>query len=509
MPNNLATFTTCAEAPAAISHKNIGGYTGWLVNTFLSFTGVGRIAFLGIFLALLVTLILSNPVVALVTYTALMVSLLGMKDWYYNLRLMCVWGDGKSCLVGTIIEPPHTSFDGDATLNILPAPYTDMECFAIMTRHLDENKSLLQTNTYFDDLPFHNGTAIDYLDSNFKPDIFNTAFTVPEMIAHKESIAKYLHKLRSADPMDSDQDSTIYNNILIGFADRLLDDDNLTADGGRKNFYNKYFRKDNTVLDETSVKWEYIPQDYDLSINWQAPDSSYSPIKTENKYELNDRLYGLNPMFNFHLSEEGATGSKLLPYVHCEIDGDALARLLDIIMVALTAFIAAFLLLSFLGPAIAGFLALLVLMLFLIIGNFINNITGGGEAGEPDIDYEDPDDSGDGMQAGGDMVAMYGNWIMDTEHGQYFEIHPVRAYYIMGRNSRTGDLELSDSSEERAKKGLDKVTNDMITEELAEEICKMMHEYDQQQPADVIDRKASDALSYGLNTRYSGGRFAL
>jgi hypothetical protein len=35
----------------------------------------------------------------------------------------------------------------------------------------------------------------------------------------------------------------------------------------------------------------------------------------------------------------------------------------------------------------------------------------------------------------GDVVVSYGNWIMDTEHRNYFEIHPVRAWYLVARNS--------------------------------------------------------------------------
>ena len=30
----------------------------------------------------------------------------------------------------------------------------------------------------------------------------------------------------------------------------------------------------------------------------------------------------------------------------------------------------------------------------------------------------------------GDVILVYGDWIMDTEHGQYFELHPVRAIYM-------------------------------------------------------------------------------
>ena len=41
---------------------------------------------------------------------------------------------------------------------------------------------------------------------------------------------------------------------------------------------------------------------------------------------------------------------------------------------------------------------------------------------------------------------------MGTEHAQYFEVHPVKAYYVLGRNSR-GAIEIFDSAAEQAESG--------------------------------------------------------
>ena len=56
-------------------------------------------------------------------------------------------------------------------------------------------------------------------------------------------------------------------------------------------------------------------------------------------------------------------------------------------------------------------------------------------AGQPDVDWDDPaQEPVDGVEGNaGDSVLIYGNAMMDTEHAQYFEIHPVRAYYVMGK----------------------------------------------------------------------------
>ncbi len=109
----------------------------------------------------------------------------------------------------------------------------------------------------------------------------------------------------------------------------------------------------------------------------------------------------------------------------------------------------------------------------------------------------------------GDTVALYGKWIMDTEHGQHFEIHPVKAYYVIGRNSTTGELEGADSSSDFDKFGLNDISNEDITEAVAQEICMLIHSYDETQPEEKIERDESTLLSYGLNTKYSGGRFKL
>src|SRR5262249_46558279 len=148
--------------------------------------------------------------------------------------------------------------------------------------------------------------------------------------------------------------------------------------------------------------------------------------------------FGLNAMFRFR-------EQILSPFLHCEIEGNKVERLLNIIMVALAAFMVAYLLLiDFVGPAIAAFLAFLLALIALIIGSAIDNATGGGDAGLPDVDFEDSDVETGDAQANGDVVAVYGRWVMDTEHGEYFEIHPVKAYFIMARDGFSNSVQLLD-----------------------------------------------------------------
>ena len=132
----------------------------------------------------------------------------------------------------------------------------------------------------------------------------------------------------------------------------------------------------------------------------------------------------------------------------------------------------------------------------------------GGDAGLPDVDYED--EVGDmPVQNDGDVVATYGRWVMDGEHGEYFEIHPVLAYYIMARDGLTGDYQMVDSERERQERGFERFANDEITKELADEICNLICKYENGDTDPVILRQAPKLLSFGLTTGYGGAGFVI
>lgn len=77
------------------------------------------------------------------------------------------------------------------------------------------------------------------------------------------------------------------------------------------------------------------------------------------------------------------------------------------------------------GAGAAGLAALLAL-LALILATAVNDPNDGG-ASEVDVDVEDPDfDTPPTAMSQGDVVFVFGDWIMDEQHGNYFEIHPVK-----------------------------------------------------------------------------------
>jgi hypothetical protein len=267
-----------------------------------------------------------------------------------------------------------------------------------------------------------------------------------------------------------------------------------------RSFYKHLFRKDPAKIPFGSATWNAIPQDFDDTKDWQADDGTNFTQRMPNAYWIPGTDFGLNALFRFN-------HNILAPFLHCEIDGNKVERLIDTIMVTFAAFMVAFLFLSaFFGPAIGAFLAFLIALLVLLIANFIDNLTGGGDAGLPDVDYED--EAGDmPTQNDGDVVAAYGRWIMDTEHGEYFEMHPVIAYYVMARDGLTGDPQMVDSAEERKERGFEKYTNEEITKEMADEICELICKYENGKTDDVILLRATQLLSFGLTTQYGGGGF--
>jgi hypothetical protein len=94
---------------------------------------------------------------------------------------------------------------------------------------------------------------------------------------------------------------------------------------------------------------------------------------------------------------------------------------------------------------------------------------------------------------------------MDTEHAQYLEIHPVKAYYIIGRNGR-GEIDLFDTTEEQQQSGTERLHNGIVDERLRDEICGMVHQAEEGDSGPILlTLGAPTVLSHGLTTRYGGG----
>lgn len=455
MPGHIETFTTCAGPGAAKPHTKMGGLAGFIISSWYysgALTIIGGLAFLvGLVWA-------AGPLGWSAAAVLIIIALVEIKQWYYNERLLCI--RDNECAIGTVISAPTAAFDGDRKLNLMPAPFTQLEIEMALLDHLDRNRGMLTDNANFS-APFHPSGA------PFMP-------TKNQMLSNRDIFKDYMQKLKGSDPDDEDAASNMYNQITIGLVDTMMQDNS-------KNFFNRFYRKDSNEITDPAT-WNAIPTDYE-AINWQAnnakSDTEYYNPATEQDEKL-------NPMFRFE-------DNPMVPYLHCEVEGNYVQILLDDFITALTAFA---IVTTFLGPvagAIAAFFAWL-------IKKIIDWLSGNdGDATEPDIDWDDPDFTGypGAVETTGDVVAVYGHWIMDTEHHQYFEIHPVRAYYIIARNALGGDQPVMVSGNEEQVIVGDNFDPSKVTDKDALRICQMINMAERQDASSSIPVSGAAALSHG------------
>jgi hypothetical protein len=469
--------------------------------------------FVASFIGFVIPIILLGGCLGVIPAVIMIVSLLQeAKEWYYHERLLCI-EDRDNCVVGSVLHEPTASTDGDRKMNLLLAPFTEAECFELLCRHLNENETLLSTGATFNDPQFFNGT-IPFPFAPFNEDILDDPNASPdERRAERRRLADYLRAIRGHDSTDDDATSKIYNNIQIGWMDRLLDPSSVNDQNQPKNFQGRFYRKDPNVIPPGPLS-DAIPPDFDPTTAWQSPNGSLSPVTAINPYETTFQPRPLNTMFRLDHEREfdpEKPPDRLLPYLHCEVDGNWVQLFLDELSLAVSSFGVAYFFLCIALPwplsLLAGPIAALLALLIYLLQRWLDGGEDRGQADPVDVVFDDPDNFGESAnQFDGDLVTILGPWIMDTEHAQYFEIHPVKAYYVLGRNGR-GAFEVFDSAAEQAESGTERLHNGMIDAQMVAVICGMAQQAEGEDPPDVITRAAPTLLSHGLRTYYGGGGF--
>jgi hypothetical protein len=94
---------------------------------------------------------------------------------------------------------------------------------------------------------------------------------------------------------------------------------------------------------------------------------------------------------------------------------------------------------------------------------------------------------------------------MDLEHHNYFEIHPVRAYYIIARNSLGVEPVLVSGNMQQEEFGHENFDPTQITSDRTDTICRIVTRVEEDEPEDFVERRGQTLLSYGMQTRYAGG----
>ena len=161
-----------------------------------------------------------------------------------------------------------------------------------------------------------------------------------------------------------------------------------------------------------------------------------------------------------------------------------------------------------LPPWLAALIGAVLTLLAWLLQRWLNGGSDRGQADPVDVEFDDPENFGeDGQQLDGDLAALHGPWIMDTEHAQYFEIHPVKAYYVLGRNARSGEIDIFDSSAEQSESGTERLHNGRVDADMVKVICDEISKAEEEDPGPIIEREAPTVLSHGLRTFYGGGGF--
>ncbi len=445
MPTNLETYSTCAGPSVARPHTRIGFPVGTILSLWEGST-IGKILLI-IAAGGLVYLIFAGPGICVMA-PIVIVAAAQFKHWYYNERLLCI--RDRDCAIGEVIAEPDVAKDGDRKLNLLLAPFTRTELQQLLAAHLERNRAMLSDPGAF--------------PSEFFPGGGPTLPGAAQLVDGDPSDLKaYMAALKGSKDGDEDADSDIYSQILVGYVDVLIKHP-------PNRIYERFLRKVPAEMPDAATR-DYIPTDFAAPSNasgWDQPNAKTTQT-FENK--VIEKVLGLNPMFRYD-------NQQLSPYLHCEIEGHKIAIWMDDAIVAATGAAIGCAIFGPVGGAILGALAYLLKKL-------IDWLSGNdGDAADPGVDWDDPALEPPIVYGeGGSVVAVYGNWIMDAEHYQYFEIHPVRAFYVLDE-----DYDVSKLNDGQARKS-----------------CAMIQESEETDRPAEIEQNEVEILSYGMTTHYGGG----
>lgn len=428
MPRNLPHYTRCAAPGDAYSITTADNIFFQILGAIAIGGAVGSAMWA-------VTLLLGHVaslgcIIGTGVGGTIIYGIVTFKHWYYNERLMCIKHD--QCAVGTVVGEPHDALDGDRKLDLLIAPFNVPEVEQLLIEMLDEMRGEL-------------------------PNVPN----LPDL-QNRQVRLNYVQGLGESDK------KRLYIRMV---------DEKLFADPARR-FQRHYYRRDEGIMGSDAFN--------------HSPDDTLAASDP-------------NPMFRYS-AEEGGDPEEgvMVPWMHCEVEGNRLGRWLDNVLIGFSVAFASYvaicaicttvtlgaggILCGWLGGAIAvviGFIAWL-------ISHFVND-PDDAVAGEIDVDVEDPDfDTPDTESRPGDVVFLFGNWIMDTEHAQYFEIHPVKAYYLLCQDASVeGDWLLT---EEVPAADCELDPNNITAEDM-ERMCEIVTAAEKTDPEEKLTIEKGHAMA--------------
>jgi hypothetical protein len=441
MPRNLPHWTTCA-APGTATPHDTGLYASLVISLVQGFFAglAGTLILLEIIgVALKISMTLGCAFAA-AFIVAIIFALQSFMDWYDHRRLLCIQHD--QCAIGVVVQHPSIYTDGDTAFNIALAPFSQSEHYAGLKSVIAQKRA----------------AGAPYPD--------------PATLGSFAAMIGFLKSLKR-DPLINIYQTHVWQQLLA------------PAAATNRDFQRRFFVKTPDV--DAVTPGTAAAMDDDSFV----PDGATNPM-FRCPWDEGD---GTEP-------EDKRNGFDLVePYMHCEVEGHRLIAILENIRNALIAggiayiamCIACEVLTAGAGTVgfcgwVSGAIAALVAFLAWLFGQYVANKPGDKSASSLDPNVQDPDFGLDPLKAEkGDVVALFGDWIMDEEHGQYFELHPVKAYHYLGK-----DGSLRDTVRDRS----DVFDASILVKSDFERICRLITDAETKDPP--MAKTASSG--FGLST---------
>ncbi|HXI64819.1 MAG TPA: hypothetical protein VNH14_09950 [Gemmatimonadales bacterium] len=388
MPNNLPHFTTCASPGAAYKYT-----AGDAITTLMA---VGLVAYIALAIVTVSLLNLCAAIAALCV--GLIAALDNLNYWFYNERLMCI--RPNRCAVGTVAGDPFDACDGDRKIDILIAPFGFREV----------EREMLEASA----------TALSAANPGFPA-------PPPDFVNSRASRLSYVFST-----LNDAQRRRLYLDVVHN---------QMFAPYPNRRFQAHYYVRDRVVMGDPAY------------LNSPPDDLASADPNPMFRYE---REPGPPPPFIAEVFCEWLLGEpmeepheeRLVPYMHCEVEGNRFARGIENLKLTIFAFGATWATVCYLCSAAVGGLSLACAAVAAVAALFVALITwllskvfndpNDGEAGAISVGLpEVPDaDARGSKDEVGDLVCVIGDWIMDVEHDVYFEMHPVKAWYRIAKDPR-------------------------------------------------------------------------
>jgi len=459
MPRNLPHFTTCATPEVARQ------YDFPVVLTVILGAGV-----VGPFVAIIAGGGCSPYTIAAVALEALIIvaALAEFENWFYNERLMCL--KSNQCAIGTLVGEPTTGCDGDRKLDLLLSPFgfheVDRDLMSDVVTQLA-------------------GTTVD--GQTFPP-------------AGPNDVSTHSQRVNWVEGLPDPQRRLLYLELV----------QNHMLNQQARAFQSRFYHKEGQAA---------------------SPDQQLSQDQLAHIPDDNAGLTSSNPMFRYDgdgvddvplvkrffcwlvgkLPDEPTFGEhRLVPYFHCEIEGDLVHRGVFNLRIAILGFAAAYGALCAIcdtvtlgvGTYICGWLAALGAYLFswwiwFFLSLFGDNLDEGDAGSTSEVPLplpnQYPDGNDDSVSNRGDVILVYGDWVKDTEHTEWFEIHPVKAWYLI-----TLDPDGGPGLQDDPNMPTESFDTRRISKDLRDEMCQMVSHSESIEPLSVNTQTTAAALSVAL-----------